>query len=395
MADTEWHLFVDESGKFEDEAGNIGKKRERVLIAGLLLRQDLATHAYLLKEAIASQLDYIPWPLHASRTRVPVMHVLWSDWRKHDHSAKDILLPWAAQATDLFEERCPDLLEKARASLKQRPDKGKRREPEWEDIKIMDALLQKEAPYVHRMLAYRAASVRGLISGEIQRFGLNQKARSGALLFTAGEAELGDAVPGSSDRTDRYRTLLTFLLERIVAVLLQPTNDNTSTHRIAVRVLTRHVTQTGWKKGCKLQPPHLADLATSVTGSSSRTKTQGSCAVTLLPWETPDFDENAHPGLVMADYLSNDLRHFHDAKTGIKQLLKTGHDRTGLQYESGDPALPHPVASGAAADFLAAARAANQCQPPSSLPDPHVLLSRPGIHRWAANQAICWMHAVR
>ena len=317
----EWLCFIDETGDFGDPNAS-------VFVSAVLVEcENEPTFIRRTRQAIGELAPLAPWPMHAWLAQRPEAHALWAIDRPQA-AARHGLEACARAARLHWEAHAPEALQRGLERLKQ----GK--EPRMDDLRELERTRDAQPCFIafdsHTSTAKSRMSRigRDLSDGKIMG-------------VIAGESH-----PGQAPKGDRYLAVLKALLERIDELLAL---DDDARH-VRLIVATRDVIHPILGQKTRLDRATLESvIARRPSGfHSGRTFRVGAIQ---------SYDENVHPGLVLADFFANLTGRHVRGKSGL--IVHDRHIRRtiGLSLCPGDPRRPHAAARGVAAEWIAASRA--------------------------------------
>lgn len=355
---TIWRLFVDESGNFSDPD-------DEVVVAGLLLRDGAAgSDSEQIRASLQQAVPGLPWPIKASEINHPVVFALLPDAdperaRLRVHLQGALPEDFAAASDALAEGR--RLPYQAVANL----DREAR---------------QRRDEYA----AFRRQSDRTIasIGRLIEQLASSESSPGGAVFVGCGETVRGyerETGDDSDIATCRYESLLQWLMVRAMDVL----HRYEGRHRLHLHVLERHV----WDRQLSMQAPlhsrHIAPLrlaAERISGGATH-------RVELKFDEVARYDDRAHAGLVLADFMANRAR---AALLRRSESLDEVEAALGLMLRcpvrSGEPGASHLAAAGAAQRLIELGRGGGEVTEGFPLTEGR---------RWPAEQAAQWIEVFR
>nr|MBP7127705.1 hypothetical protein [Myxococcota bacterium] len=350
--ETEWRLFVDESGDAEDPEDDF-------IVASLLVRsEDSLAAAPVLRQALSEHASGLPWPLHAwvwkmeaaaavahwahwegvsreivARAGGPLTRIVerltthampddadWTrlalqlqrhgiegaaqDWAlRHLEQLRPVLsgtarpLRWALLGRALLRDMFPEadaVLRHMEAGAPEalervRENLSENRDPRWEDLQEIHRAFHQAPQEVRKPFQRQVGRLRAAFRTCLGLLGdPSREERAYAVL--AAESLAGDWRP--PDGGDRYRSLLVALMERVVACL----ERLPGTHRVWLHVLTRHVEDGRLGIPVPLHIEHLHDLVHRLH------QTRAPSTVRLVPAETPRWKDGIDPIYCLADF---------------------------------------------------------------------------------------------
>jgi hypothetical protein len=343
----DWNLFVDESGRFDDED-------EAVAVAGVLVRADLpGARAEDLRESFRAELPFLPWPFHAAYYNhgafVALAVAVHIGRGGHAEAWQERL---ACSAVERMHCVAPAALRAAMNAI----EAG--REPAYDALEelVRAADASTREAMAHLRKATRNTMAR-LVEGLARR---GAEATAPAVAFVSSADGARREYEGRTER--RYLEHVECLFERTHDLLRRLGGR----HEVRLHVLQRDVDDPLLGAPSPMHLRQIRPLAVKLS-----TEDVWFEAVSVLA-----FDAAVHPLLVVADLAANRARaafRLSGALTRVEQELGM-HIR--LPLRSGSPALSHAAATGAPRE-VAAGRA-----DPSSLGPRH--------HPWAREQALEW-----
>ena len=372
-----WHLYVDESGDFESRGS-------AVLVAGLLVREGMATECHeWLRGLLEKRVSWVPWPFHATYLRNPVMYALWSELLGHDHGYDELALV-APVVIRLLEERAAEALARARKALSRTAEGGPRRDPRYDDARALDNAVARDAPAERRKLLEIVGKTRERIAEVLRSLSCEEgDLETEAVLFCASESVTGDACPTEAKSPDRYMMLLECLIERVLDALLH----RGGSYDVVVSALTRRIRNAVLGNLAELRLGDISQACSAAAGSTDRTLERGGARIRLVPGQPRTFDDSTHGGLVLADFLANHMRPGFARPRCLADLIGRVELFCSVPLRSGSPSLPHVPGSGAAREFLREVRGPG-FEP--TLMEGEELRKVRGINLWAIEQALAW-----
>jgi hypothetical protein len=340
----EWQLFVDESGDFD--APDDGAR----VVGGLLLHSPPSVaQKKALRDALATAVPGADYPPHAAWLNLPVGRlactVLSRAWRETRPEAAAFREPCEAAIGAL--EACGGLAAGKFLDAVRRCEL-----PDYRCATECGAMLQARRPEVFGELRALAERYRegmlALLETVAEACG-----KDGAFVLAAASTteEAPEAAPSGPAAEDAYLALLQAMFERAFALLRGP-----AVHDVHVwaHVARRNVT---------LSPGVKQPLVPGLVGKI----VERAAAFPLLPAEglgdkhvrivtagTPAYDANVHPGVVLADCISNRLRFLlRVSRTGWQPLRRRAAHVLALPLEAvaqalaNEPPLPALAAGGA------------------------------------------------
>lgn len=292
-----WQLFIDESGSF-------GSRAEPNLVTGLLVNEpwndELPT---ALHGALHDGLPLVPYPPHATDLRIPVSRVaaarLYGEPRTTRDEAVARRLAAVADAIRTSDSAAPQGFCMA-LDEGSWPDQGR--------LRRCDSWLRAAHPEHHALLRglvdEQDAAMRSLFDCLAKHYGPQR-------CFVVGAAnEVSNAPIDDTPDPDLYLQLLEALFERLVALLRSRSGP--------IRVVRIHAAVRNVRRGfvaarktSPLSMQALADVARrALQFPIEGVPTPGVPSVLRFVAHEPksaNSDAKVHPGVVLADYLSNRL----------------------------------------------------------------------------------------
>ncbi len=300
----DWLLYVDESGQFD--SGGAAPPTEPLVVGGFLLRgSEHPDHVLALRTEIERIFPTASWPPHASVLRVPASRV----WLALANAGapspeRERALAQARPAVEVVQRSRTHAAEALREAAR-RPG-----EPDYALLLAVDALVRRENPGAHARLVQ-------LVRNEFAAFQafLRHAAESvvrGNMLAVAGAGTQFEDAPAAGPGQvahDRYLDALETLFERVLMVVReQPRAANTDV-RIWCRVATRGVTLGEMRPRTwpSLNAHYVAEAARR---AASVPALPGRVTPRIVPSEfVTRYDATVHPGVVLADFAANQMRH--------------------------------------------------------------------------------------
>lgn len=277
-----WRLYIDESGKFDDD-------EDEVAVAGMLVDSAVSATTWpALRRSLEAAWPGFTWPLHAWLTNRWCTTVLCAARTKpgaldvqESHDALDAL--------QVLEQHAAQALAVALRAL----DEG--REPGSRVLDALELCLEVHAGDLAVSLQSTAQQRRERIMALAAWIAAQAGAASGspATLLVASSEERTGACLGAPDR---YLELLAALLDRAATVLARFDGS----HEVTLHVCTRDVYDTTIARQRPLHSTHIGACARR----ARRTDT-----VRFIVGSIHEWTSHAHPGLVLADLAANRARH--------------------------------------------------------------------------------------
>jgi hypothetical protein len=293
---TEWLLWIDESGDFEDP-------RQYASVTGVLVRSGVVGFSKVkLRRLFAEACGYVPWPVHRWLLNASVMHGVWAvraadgDGSPLDRRVRAVVAALHRMEPGAFE------------AVVRRLDQGW--EPRGPDIEALEAAFRTLAPWQMNLLRRMRrqcweAVVGGL--GAALRIGADdpeQSAADSVWLVAAGESENGDAVTAGT-LGDRYLHLLGCLAHRVADILIARGGVN----RVAAHVAMRNVFDARLRSRDALSPPLVDEAIREGLGTPDATVRRADGAlVQITCQQVLRFRADSPAGLVLADWGANAFR---------------------------------------------------------------------------------------
>ncbi len=253
-----------------------------------------------------------------------------------------------------------------------------------------DAYLRERLPATHRRLRALIADDARALRALLRTARVPFEGDSAFVVAAAATPWQGGSYEGDEPSpADSYLALLPALFERLFGLLRSEALEQ---HHVSVTTATRWATQPDLRR----VPLRRADVRAAIERAATfpllPPKGLGAGPVRIAPTAVQRYDEHVHPGVVLADFTANRLRH---------AVLASGLDgawRSLEQRAAATIALPVEVAARALADgpslpTVAAdggARDAVRSSFEGERPD----ISRLSP-RWAREQATSWVSAAR
>lgn len=371
MSET-WWLYVDESGNF-------AKTTDHVVVAGLLIKeQATAAGQATLKVTLHGAAPHVPWPLHASRIKIPIMHALWARQKGPKHCSTQLAATSASALETLTEYEEARLRRVETAFIK-------RRQPRWNDLTELDTTLARVAPHIYVTLSDIAAEVLANIRHVLRTLAQHWLKNDEALVVCCSEPLPGEAAPPSGIG-DRYLIMLETMLER----LRDFAGWGGGEHTINVRVLRRDVRDPALGMATSLHVRHLQQIVRNLTSSNQVSRHDSVDRVSLKPIDTPSFDEAAHPGFILADLIANLLRRAMFNSGNLVRVNMGAKRMIAFPLLCGIASMPTIVATGALRRCVARARSTGSA---TNWNGQAALLNDDGLCLWAREQAVRWIEA--
>ncbi len=330
----EWSLHVDESGNFDDP-------EEVVLVAGAMFHEPVTRRGDEILRAALKRMDpLIPYPPHATELALIAWWV--AAWRFADPSVR-VSHPARAhldRASEVVERNAarPELATFTAALAAER-------RPSYEATRAASDWLARNEPGVAarlRALTRQAEIDYQHLGEELQRrFGPD-----GAFVVAAMDPGRAHAI--TTETGDRYLSLLVVLFERIFAVLRARPAER---HVVRVTAAVRHVSVPLVGR----RPLRPQDLGDCVRRAERFALDPPSGPVDpfirVVPGTTPRYDQNAPPGIVLADFVARGLRH---AVRDLSQQWSTAEARAERGVRFPASVVPRVTPGGARCPTVAA-----------------------------------------
>jgi hypothetical protein len=370
-SETEWLLFLDESGDFSDPVAS-------VCIAGFLLRaEEKGGEDLWLRGLLARRFPEVEYPPHARFLNRDAFHL--ANWLLRDRPD----IPGVSR--DSLERLAALLCEKSasRAAMACRGAIDAGKVPRWEDLAELEPELQGALPTEFQTLRGLVDRSRAAIVAVLEEV----RARYGdERVFAVAGADTRIREADDGPVRDRYLALLEVVFERVLALFRKEPPER---HKIWVRAAERHVSLP-W--GLTLHLRHF-DVGQAVRAAERRPPLALSPGVgadphvRLVPMEPPRFDGDVHPGVVIADFLANRMREPLGASSPWREVREAAGGRVALPVETPPRMYPDVSLPTVAADGLPrrAIAAAFEGREPVGLE---------GARGWAKEQAARWVEAI-
>lgn len=350
-----WHLYVDETGRFDADDPNCA-------VVGLLV--DHALHTQSLRRVRATWEQLVPevaWPPHSALLRQPLAWVAWqgrgrrADWRQAALALEGLLL------------ELPDWPEVCKALAA-----GK--------AFATPALKRCQAhALVHAHAQLNVLRERSRFAVDVQNELLRTLAQSGQLrMIVAAPAE-----PAARAKGDPYLRLLASLLRRAGDAVLELAGPGH--HELCAMVLGRDVLDERLQLRVPLARPHLRAACTSAAGDALARMRRGAATVNLIADRVLRFDGDAPEFAVLADAAAN--RTFgviQDCNQGARSRCSALDRATAVPTRLSGTDLPLIASDGLPQDHIEVARRGG------FLADSARQLSQSPVFPWAREQAGCW-----
>ena len=358
IAEQSWNLFFDESGRFDDS-------HDDVVVAGLLVREDVESFwASRLRATLERAVPALPWPLHTWLLYQPSYLVAVGAWLGDEVATERMGEPVAGHvraAIHLLRLAAPGGLDTAVDSL------ARGCEPRKDDLDILQSALRTHQPGLFCLLRDDLLLLLATVGRILRVCSSEPHAPVGAVnLVAAGEARRGDARRSSDD--DRYLCLLECAVERAASAVAQREGPA----HIWVHALTRHVRDPLLGRAVPLHIRHLGPLCTRVRSEVAPER------VRVVQASTPRYDADVRGALVLADLVANRSRHClrHASLAAVHRQLGQKLPGPALTTSTG---LSHVACTGEPWDYLHRDGRGE----------------RPTGRAWAVTQALQWAPAWR
>jgi hypothetical protein len=357
----EWHLYVDESGDFDEAIAD-------VFVAGMLICGSAAERdPSAIRARLEAAAPGVPWPLHFAHLSRLALHVIATDvWGGKAASA-------SASSADSTLRAAMTVLVRLDADRVRRVREAlvKGDEPDYDDLRALDDALREADIY----LAYELENVLRSAWASVAKVtrDLLRLARPG-LPVAIGEGRAGESWVESEDHAPsrRYRALLSGLFRR-VCDLLQEIDGR---HRVWLHVLSRpYVPRGGTRR--QLDRQEMKKIAASFD-------TRYPERIELLVSEVPFFDAKTSPALVIADFVAHQARRIlRNSGFGLAPVEEEFERAIGGSPRLPDPSLSSLAATGALAKLIEDARRRATVE--------LELLVNVALRLWAREQAKEWV----
>lgn len=368
---TDWVLWVDESGDFDDDA-------RYGAVAGVLVRAGVSGFARVrLKRALREARPELPWPIHRTRVNHAVMHGMWA--LAEAERAKTALPKELAKVMAAVKRGAPAAFERVLAGLRQE------HESVFEDVQALSRALRGLPHWQHRVLKKLQRQAREGIVGAVEAAlqagsgDPGQAASDSVWLVAAGETDNGDA-RHVGELEDRYLHLLGCVADRTAALLLARGGE----HRLDVRAASRGVWDRELGRFTRLTPKLVDRALAWGLGNPERVRhgAEGRMVRARCGSVRP-IDATAPAPLVMADWCANAFRGPSKGRASLSQVSDVLAGSVGLPTSR--QGLPTLAATGGPWRAL---RAATEAGPECA--DGAVSDERCG-RPWAWEQAGAWI----
>jgi hypothetical protein len=395
-----WQLFVDESGDFSSE--------ENVVVAGVLLdKRKSYPHARGIQMALQHQLPHVPWPFHTTHLMRPLSQVVW-------HAATNHATAYHLPVFDIpgETEGRLELVEQVIGRLRQNEETRVLFDQQVHRVRQgafprRGALIECE----QTLSAQQRSSLRDFAQVDLRlairyleqlarRFARRRPLDKGLYVFATGEERKGSSygLACATPPLDRYLSLLSVLLERVVETLLWHGGQ----HEVALLAQGRTVFH-GEPQARQLDIQHLLDCVTPLSIAPHRMQThspgvpdvvhfkRGSSSVALRMLAPEAYNMESCGGSFLADLAA------HRANTmalGRGSDLRAIHGRlrrwVPFSCHTQDPRRSHVAAVPHCQEQLRDARVHHLSQADlRSAISHHADAS--SFRRWAVEQAVGWV----
>lgn len=328
---TDWALYLDESGPFDDPG-------EAVTIAGLLVNHSRSGPSSAdLDAALRRAFPEFPWPFHRAYLLQPAYVALAAAHtarRRPGRRYRGELVRAAEEAAAWLEAECPEEARAAGEALE------RVQEPRYEHLSRLSRRLREGRPgltgtfesaarEVWDHVRQAATLIAGPASAEEPR----------AFLAASSETRVGDSGPGADER---YFALLQALLHRTRALLERRTGE----HRVSVQVLGRSVVDpvVSGRRPLMMQDVDRV-IARVMSGAPPQLRFRAE--------RVARFDLAIEVPFVLADAFANQTRRvLREPVRGLVAVEETLHSGLGVPVRSGAPPRTHLAAAGDALRFL-------------------------------------------
>lgn len=348
----EWTLFVDETGPIHDATVDAS-------LVGVLVEGRCAELRPVLANLVAAAFAGFVYPPHAT------------ELRRSSGVLRSLLL---GGSTDGVVGLARSTLDEAFIEMVKGPEHRRARG-------VLEARLNETAlASIARSRAKRATAA--------FKMGLATLTGNRALLWTAASVPPARA-EGDPEGPDRYDAALETLFERLFLLF----RGGESAHRIEVLAATLRRREPAL--GNVERPLMHTDIgraarrALDVPFHNGRENEPLEARVRVVPLQPLPYDENVHPGLVLADFVANNLHRALGTAGSMRSLLEEGRTRTSLSGERLAAALPGQGPLPAAAAIGAPRAHVRQAL------EGEVDALSPSFPAWRVEQATRWAAALR
>ncbi len=370
---TQWKLYVDESGNFDDSSKYVHVGAVAVPI------DDASFIEVRFREALKRKAPLVPWPFHRWLATKAVMYPLWWEQRESVDVEEDFE-KIAKQALSIWSEKCADILRDVQVRI------ASDKEPHSSQLKNLKETLKSWDYTAFEKLRDRSRIVCASISSIFQQTVLQAESekdrRTDCVVFLAGESTKGDAVDDGAG--DRYFATLVCTLERVADVFRRFPGE----HVVTVHLASRNVTGPSLPVKMEMKLHHIKQACSrAVKTVFEKYKRPSVRFSTGRVWH---YNIEVAPGIVMADSVSNylwreTLRHCRDSTTcTLEELHGLAAEYFRFPLVSGQPQLSHASATGEARAAINEVRSGIADQTGRLVPEKHDL-------RWTATQANQWI----
>lgn len=286
MATRIWQVHLDESGNFESAESPI-------LIAGLLLDStQYGLPISALQRALRLAAPLLRYPRHAAHARSPAAYLA-----GYMLDGSPVGIPFFSQP--VFEEASAFVRASGTISCKDAVAAISRGVmPSLTVLKQLDAELQAGATLAYSGLVVFKRACDNRMRLILAQLSINAGRDALALVGAGAPPESGESNSGDPGR---YERLLSAVLERIICLLRERGGD----HVVHVRVLGRDLSRSANGQRVLLGATHVNEAAEAAQSLAWPAGAERS--VRFEVWRPQFFNERVHPGLVLADHISNSL----------------------------------------------------------------------------------------
>lgn len=309
---TKWQLYVDESGRFSDPGDD-------VVVAGVLTPDMDAAQPAKLARRLADAAP-LPWPLHAAYLHRPAWWLL------------SLLNPAAGldrTYPEIYRRAADVLIRSGGEQLLSTLESVRSGVSVDETLIPIDRMMRHSDRDLYRAIEDQIAQAQQAIW---QVVGSVFAANGNVVLCT--EMWRGAAYDVALDErqreTARYNQLLKGVFERLSGAL----RALGGTHEVRVQVLTRPVVDRVLAHKVALHFRHVSSILREALPPDDR-------FVHIVVDDVPEFNDRAHPALVVADFVANRVRGVTASSAHLAEVERAIRETThlGTRLGAGQPTL--------------------------------------------------------